>query len=127
MILNIDILIDTKIVKLPNKYGDGLGILFNECKQLLYYQQTWGVIDSCEQNTVKCRAFQCSRMSLSSGDTALCSNNPFLDDINNISNYCKVVDQQYHVCADRNGSVNVLKSDNWEFWYKIEPYTDQSK
>ncbi len=115
-----------KIVQIPPKYGDGLGFLFNRCTQLLFVENNWGVIDSCQQNAVEYSFIEFERSKLKVGDSAICLKDEADLNMVNVSNFCKIISDHQHVSITCNYSIEVSNSNKSAHWYKIVVNTNQN-
>ncbi len=104
------------------EYGDGdmLGIIFNDGKQSLSYEESSDYVVTGFTSSLKyngqCKLIPCKREDLKTGDTAFKTNmrNTSFSDINN---YCKILNESDYVYIVGKG---VLTNNAvWEYWYKV--------
>lgn len=131
-----------KIEKFKGCYGDGLGIVFNDNTQVLYYEEygsIWTVNRVNQLDFLKCKCVPCEFEDLKPGDTAYNQiryfPNPKLNketeerlisycnkrDKESLSCYCKILPNKKYCFVVNTEGVYVGNHSNSFDWWRVVP------
>lgn len=105
------------------KKGDGLGIVFNNNKQTLFYgEDIYKVNKSWKIDFIQCELMPIKKEDLKVGHTYFRTDSK-THNFGDLELYCKYLgNSNYVYCTSRN---DVLVAENsWEYWYKVVPAGD---
>ena len=96
-------------------------IIFNEGKQLLYVnvmKRIYCVCSNDNNDTIKHKLVPCKREDLKCGDTAFKTDVEMKSEFYDLSNYCKILNENEHVYIFFES--NIAVSDFYcNYWYKV--------
>ena len=117
-------------IKIENRCsGDGLGIVFNEGKQLLIYDRydgLWKVWSADSDYWVRCKLVPVDKENLKVGYTYFRTISKYINykELLDVWRYCKYLGNNKYVYATHDGAVEV-KDVDWDYWYQVVPIEDE--
>ena len=112
-------------------FGDGLGIIFNDEKQILLYDvedRVWKVWEVSDEEFVECKLIPVKKKHLKVGYTYFRTDfkfgtKDFLTMMRGLNYYCKYIGKGEYVSISYDKDVEV-DGISWKYWYQVVPINE---
>ena len=106
-------------------FGDGLGIIFNDEKQILLYDvedRVWKVWEVSDEEFVECKLIPVKKEELEKGYTYFRADSEH-PDFSDMRGYCKYLGDESYVFVEYGDSV-VVSNFGYKKWYQVVPINE---